>query len=403
MSRSQPFTTVGARLRLAREAAGLSLDQMALRTHYGKTTLTYYERGFRPVTSEVIAQYEEALGTPIDLDSVATLEYVGRADVDRRSFIRGAAYTVGLSALALANGEDLARIMAQSGGSVAGVRTVEAIRRVTDSFIVADETLGGGAMRTAVAEFLASDVATVLRGRFASEAVRGQAFSAAAEVAYLAGWKAHDSGLDGLAQRYYLCARNLARESGDAGHEAFILRILALQGCDLGQRVYSVRLAEASLARAKEGAVDEDTEALFHVAVARCQAETGDTSGAARTMSRAPRLLSERTENAPRWAAQWCSNKATLLNQAAKTFTAMGDAKESVQFLAEVTGQWDPNSKARIWALSMAELGHAQWDVGDAASATRTWSEALPVLQRLDSDRTSKAAAAINLAMVGGK
>ncbi|WP_460701820.1 hypothetical protein [Myceligenerans halotolerans] len=76
---------------------------MAVLTNFGKTTLTHAELGQRRITDEVIAAYEEHLGPGI-LDPVASLQHVGRADVDRRSFIRSAAYTAGLGALASAGG-----------------------------------------------------------------------------------------------------------------------------------------------------------------------------------------------------------------------------------------------------------------------------------------------------------
>jgi hypothetical protein len=342
----------------------------------------------------VIAAYEEHLGPGI-LDPVASLQHMGRADVDRRSFIRGTTYTAGLGALALTGGvrgDDLARLAAHTDASTTGAEAVAAMRRLTDSFIAIDETMGGNAGRTAVAEFLATDVATILRSRFISEAVRREAFSAAAEVAYLAGWKAHDAGLDGLAQRYYLSALDLTRESDNIGHEAFVLCILALQGCDVGKKTYSVRLAEASLDRARHAMVGADTEALFHLVVARCQAETGESAAAARTLARTPSLNAESTDEIPRWAAQWGPHKGPVLRQSAKTFTAMNDSAEAANFLAEVTSIWDPDATARIWALSMAELGHAQWKNSDHASAVSTWDAALPVLDQINSDRTTKSA-----------
>ncbi|GAB3159548.1 hypothetical protein GCM10027059_05980 [Myceligenerans halotolerans] len=318
--------------------------------------------------------------------------------MDRRSFIRSAAYTAGLGAMALAGGvggDDLARLATHTDASTTGAEGVQALRRLTDSFIAIDETMGGNSGRTAVAEFLATDVATILRGNFASEAVRAQAFSAAAEVAYLAGWKAHDAGLDGLAQRYYLSALDLTRESGNIGHEAFVLRILALQGCDVGQKTYSVRLAEASLDRARHATIGTDTEALFHLVVARCQAETGESAAAARTLARTPSLNAESTDEIPRWAAQWGPHKGPVLRQSAKTFTAMNDSAEAANFLAEVTNIWDPTAKARIWALSMAELGHAQWTNSDHAAAVSAWDAALRVLDQINSDRTTKSATRI--------
>ncbi len=392
MTRSQPFTNVGPRLREAREAAGVSLEVLAERTRYGKTTLSYYETGKRALTADVIAAYHTHLGARIGLDPTQTIEYVGRADVERRTFIRTAAYTTGLSALALAGGDDLARLTSHGTGTRVGAETVAAMRRITDSYIWADETLGGGLGRTTVAEHLATVIAPLLRGRFTTEQVRADAFAAATEVAYLAGWKSHDAGLDGLAQRYYHAALDLAAESGDLGHQAFVLRILALQGCDVNQRAYATGLAAEALRRARAARLDPDTETLFHIALARTRAETGDQHGAARALARAPHLHPDQDGPFPRWAAQWCPNKATHLTQAAKTFAAMGDRSETVALLEAVATMWDPVEKPRIWALSMADLGHAHWALADTSAATAAWEQALPILDQLDSERTTTAA-----------
>lgn len=64
---------MGAILRTAREAAGLSLAAMARRTSYSKAYLGRVETGQRRATAELVAAYERALGD----------------DVDRRSLLMG--------------------------------------------------------------------------------------------------------------------------------------------------------------------------------------------------------------------------------------------------------------------------------------------------------------------------
>lgn len=208
-----------------------------------------------------------------------------------------------------------------------------AVTRITEAFLKLDESRGAIG-RTAIAEFLATDVADLLKGRFASDVARAAAFGAAAEVAYLAGFKAHDGGLDGLAQRYYLAAYRLAGETGEPGHQAFVLRILALQGTDIGERRFTVRLAERALAVGR-GRCDPDTTALLQVAAARCHAESGD-GGPALEMLRAaePVLTADYSPDVPRWAAMWCSTRATLINQTAKAFLAVNEVAEAERHFA---------------------------------------------------------------------
>lgn len=63
---------VGARLRLARESAGISLAVMAARTHYGKGFLGNVETGRRTATPDVIVAYEKALGDDVNRRGLLT-------------------------------------------------------------------------------------------------------------------------------------------------------------------------------------------------------------------------------------------------------------------------------------------------------------------------------------------
>ncbi|MBT8228515.1 MAG: helix-turn-helix transcriptional regulator [Dactylosporangium sp.] len=69
------MSDIGARLRQARQAAGVSLSAMAARTHYSKSYLGNVETGRRAATVDVVLAYEHALG----------------GDVDRRTLLTGAA------------------------------------------------------------------------------------------------------------------------------------------------------------------------------------------------------------------------------------------------------------------------------------------------------------------------
>lgn len=70
---------VGFTLRAAREAAGVSLAQMAARTHFTRGHLSNVERGARTATPDVVLAYERTLEDD---------------DVDRRSLLTGLASTV---------------------------------------------------------------------------------------------------------------------------------------------------------------------------------------------------------------------------------------------------------------------------------------------------------------------
>ena len=134
-------------------------------------------------------------------DPVGAVARLGRADVDRRGFLAGAVYSLGALALPVEYQTEAAergRAAAETGRI--GSAEVDAVRDITAAFNRADELLGGGFGRSAVVEYLATDVATYCQASMPAS-VRAAMYSEAAQLAYLAGWKAHDIGREGLVFR----------------------------------------------------------------------------------------------------------------------------------------------------------------------------------------------------------
>ncbi|MGW0247915.1 hypothetical protein ACWDYH_14900 [Nocardia goodfellowii] len=270
---------------------------------------------------------------------------------------------------------------------------IHAVQAVTDAFIKLDEARGGGVGRTAVAELLATDVAAMLRARYPDSKTRMHAFSAAAELAYLAGFKAHDAGDDGVAQRYFLSALRLAEQSNMPGQDGFVFRILALQGTDIRQRKFSADLAEEGERRAA-GKVGPDATALFTVAVARCHAESGNKPEALAALRRAqPYINTELSSEQPRWISLWCPSKATVIDQAAKALLAVGELAAAEQHYRLSNSLWSPKTHARVFALNSAETGLIRWKMGDQGGAVSMWQPAWPILSEVNSARTTQALA----------
>jgi transcriptional regulator with XRE-family HTH domain len=381
---------IGERLRAARQAAGLSLAELAARIPFSRSYLGHVETGTRVASADVVAAYMRACGE-MTCDPVTLVSVLGRADVDRRSFLRTSVYSAALSATALASQSDMARLVRVDDTARVGMSEVRAVQGITDAFLRLDEVKGGGIGRTAVAEFLSTDVASLLRSRFADSTVRSAAFSAAAELAYLAGFKAHDAGADGIAQRYFLSALRLAEEGHVPGQDAWVLRILAMQGADIGQPKFSPALAEAAVARGR-GKLGPDATALLTVVVARCRAETGDHAGALAALRTAePHITPDLNTEQPRWLSMWCPNKGTVVDQAAKTFLALGDLVNTERYYELGTSIWNPQTHARVWALSAAETGLLRWKLGKHTDALNMWRAALPVLRSVNSARVTNA------------
>ncbi|GIG00256.1 Tat pathway signal protein [Catellatospora citrea] len=326
-------------------------------------------------------------------DPVAAVARLGRADVDRRTLISGAAYSVAALVLPLQQPEIAARAhAARARPTVAvGQGEIDAVRQMTVAFNAADERLGGGHARSAVVEYLTTDVTAFLGGSFATEALRKSMFGAAAQLAYLAGWKAHDLGYSGLAQRYYLHSYQLASEADPHAHAAYGLRILAHQAMDLGLREHCVDLADAALDRVK-GRVDPDTESLFWLTAARAHAADGSSQEARSALSTAERLLDRSLgDAAPEWASLGGPAEARLANQSGKALQAMGDLKAAEEQLRRSARCWNAATHPRIHALTLADLAETQCAQGNVEAACQTWNSALDGMTGIRSARTRDA------------
>jgi len=332
---------------------------------------------------------QEALGTHLGPDPVDMLRRLGDADIQRRTLLANAAYSVAAAALPLGvqqaqEYQDRART-----GRRAGRAEIDAVRDMTRMFTAIDERHGGQHGRTAVVQYLREDVATLCRATFATTAEQQEMLSAAADVGYLCGWKAYDASEHGLAQRYYLQAYSLTREAGNELHGAWILRVLAHNGMDIRRPEHTLDLAEAALARVR-GKVNPAAEALFAVTRARALANAGRGPEAVAQARQAQDLV-ERGEQAevPSWAALWGAARATVSSHTAKTFRALGDHANAERHYAE-SARRRPDGTQRITALTVAAEGREQALQGHVEQACATWGRSLDLLGGVRSARAAE-------------
>ncbi|MFD8935311.1 hypothetical protein ACFV0R_08630 [Streptomyces sp. NPDC059578] len=267
---------------------------------------------------------------------------------------------------------------------------------MTTLFTEIDERHGGQHGRTAVVQYLRSDVADLCRASFASQDTRDDALSTAACVAYLCGWKAYDAKEHGLAQRYYLQALALTREAGDDLHGAWTLRILAHNGMDVRQPRHALALAEAALTRV-HGRVSPVTEALFVVTRARALAVAGRAKEAvAQIRSAHDLVLRDEPDDLPFWARLWGSPHATVASHTAKTFRALGDhANAETHYAASARTRGGMPHQQRITALTLAAQGRAQAAQGHLEEACTTWHRSLDLCGDVRSARVTDEVRAI--------
>lgn len=412
-----------SRLREAIEATGCTYEVLArdirriaaengeiLQTN--KSAVSHWANGMRRPTGRTgqylaealsrragrsITQAEIGLRTPEadgldERDPVLAATDLGRADVERRRFLAVAAFTTAGVAMPLAyDQEATARMLrTRTGTSAVGAEDVDVVRHITAAFSAADERLGGGHGLTTVTAYLADTAAPMLRGRFPNETLRRAAFGAVAELAYLAGWKHHDLGQEGAAQRYYQVGYQLACEADPHGHAAWMMRALAHQALSLKQPHHCVDLVEGALQRGL-GHVDGQTEALLHITHARAYAATGEKSAAAHALLAAEDALLRDDGPQPSYSRVSGPAAGTVASHTARTLTDLADHVGTEQQHRDALTRWDPEKYRRVHALTYADLGDSLAAQARADEAIAAWAQALTLMEGMTSDRTRKA------------
>lgn len=348
--------------------------------------------GFR--TPESDRAQAAAVGLAIGPDPVAMLRLIGEADIKRRKILTGAAYSVAAAALPLGRAEAAeaqARATAASGRLV-GETDVTTVRSMLKAFTAIDEQQGGRHGRSAVVQYLNSDVAEITRGRFLKESTRAEAATAAAAISFLCGWKAYDAGEHGMAQRYYHQSLGLTREAGNPLHEAWVLRILAHNGMDIDQPGHTLDLADAALDLAKHHA-GPGMLSMFVVCRARALSYAGRGTEAVSEIRRAQDLaMRGEGDEIPYWTALFGSPRAAVSSHSAKVFRTLRDHPNAEkQYGAASRGYSGADgSLSRITALSLAAQGKEQAAQGHLEQACGTWGQALTYFEGVYSDRAVK-------------
>lgn len=327
-----------------------------------------------------------------DGDPVVATSELGRADLDRRQLLAVAAFTAAGVAMPLSYDHDAVGRMMRARKSLCAVgeAEIDVVRNVTAVFIAADEVLGGGHGLSTVAAYLADTAAPMLRGRFRSDEVRRQAFGAVAELAYLAGWKHHDLGHEGAAQRYYLVGFQLACEADPHGHAAWMMRALAHQALSLKQPRHCSDLIELALRRGTDH-LDGQTMALLHITQARAFAFLKDGAPAARALLSAEAALTRSDEPQPAFSAAAGPAAGTIASHTARALTDLGDHGGTERQHRAALKAWDPLKYKRVHVLTYADLGDSLATQGRADEAVGAWTSSLDLTDGMVSDRTRKA------------
>lgn len=342
------------------------------------------------------------IGEALSADPLATAADLGRSVMLRRREFLNAAFATAAVALPLDYDPEAvaATFEAAGNGGVVGAGEVVVVRQLTEMFRSADEKLGGGHGLTTVTAYLTDTVTPMLRGRFPSEAVRADAFGAAAQLACLVGWKHHDLGREGAAQQYYLLGYQLACACDPAGHGAWLMRAMTHQALDLGHPGSCAQLAEEALRRAS-GKVDRQTEALLLVTCARAYGTVGERRKAAGALLAAEDALSDTGEPVPSYAAASGPVAATVASHTGRTLTAMKDYAAAERHYRTAMVARTPGTYQRGHALTMVNLGKSVAAQHRHEEAVGLWNRSLDFMDGVVSDRSRKEVRTIRTVAAG--
>jgi len=338
-------------------------------------------------------------------DTLTALADLGRGNVDieRRSVLRAAGYSVTALAIPAASwwSEMAHRGLGRSGRDRRriGAGDLDAIGETVRMFSAIDQRRGGGHAHTAVVQYLTNDVASALRASHASESIRRDLFSTAGELAYLAGWMACDNAEHALAQKYFTVAVQLAAEANDPPLAGHVLRAMAHQAVDLGHPRQAVDLAEASL-DGRRGALASNRErSLLEVVQARALAADNQRRAAAKALLRAEESLSVASPSDTEPGRVFFFGEASLAHETACTLRDLGD-------LTGATNQFHHSVKTRkaatftrTHAVTLGYLGAIQARQGSIDEACATWSKALDAMDGISSGRTRQTVTEMRVAL----
>lgn len=239
--------------------------ELGLRLHYDKDQRVPLARRIRPqpeAQPAVTEALSRLLGRPVTCaeagwetgqkptgedDFVAGVIDLSRADMDptRRGVLKTGMYA---AALAVPRFEDVAsRVEAATAGRTVhiGRSDVETVRTMTDKIADILDQVGAGHARPMAAAFLVNTAGPYLRAS-GSEDVTRDMRAAVADFVYLTGWMAMYENQQGLGQKYYLRALELAGAAEDHVTYCRTLRGMSLQATHLGHGKKGLELAGAA-------------------------------------------------------------------------------------------------------------------------------------------------------------
>lgn len=332
-------------------------------------------------------------GSDWSVDPLTVLAEMGSDDLDmhRRKMLATATYSAAGLALPAASWWAAAPDAAAKRSTTSPRPVTQAdigdIHDLTTIYSARDQQRGGASGRSALAAHLRDEAVPLLGSRFKTEEVRRDAYSAVAEMTYLAGWMAFDASEHRTAQRYLTLAGRIAAEAADGPLGGHILRALAHQAVDLGHARRALDLADASMARDRYGKASYREKALFAIVHARALAADTDRAGTLAAISRAERDLARAdNDDAPNRVGFF--QEASLAHETACALRDLGRPLDAEIHFQRSVATRRRQLYTRTHSVTLGYLGAVQVQQGRLDEACATWNQALDAMAGVQSGRT---------------
>lgn len=297
--------------------------------------VTIFDIGFEDTGHNAAQAMVYPEGASDSFDSIAVLlrSDLSRSKTDPASSVQPEAWNELMVRwlLSAQDDEDELRLLTRDDVSLTAT-AVESVRATTRAFSELDYQFGGGHARSAVLQYLSTDVTPLLRAANPASPVGRDLLAAGAALLRLVGWTAYDIGLHGAAQGYLTQALRLAAASGDRALGGRVLAGMSHQANFLGYHDQAVNLARS----ARRGAATQATPtafALFAAMEARALAAKGDEAGCLAALRVAESSFEQREpKNDPTWLTYF--DEAELAAEFAHCFRDLGRGAESERWAA---------------------------------------------------------------------
>jgi transcriptional regulator with XRE-family HTH domain len=342
------MTDLGAALRAAREAAGVSLAAMATRTHYSKSLIGLLERGKRTIKPEHVEAYGRALNVPTE-------------------FLQGPPDDPLRVAHEWLVSDSPTVVQLRAGRRVSAMLADKLEDRVIKLRHL-DDVIGGGDLFPVVSKEL-SEVQRVVMYASYTEKIGRRLLTVVGELAQLAGWVASDAGRYTEAQRIYLDAISAAQSADDRPLAAQLLSSLSYQIANVGKAHDAALLARSAVRGAGDATPVVRTLLLERVAWA--SARSRDYAGTRRALDAVDDAYENRSPGVvePEWV-YWL-NRSEIDVMAGRCLIELGRPHAAEPLLANAIDSYDTDHSREVALyLSWLAEAYARADTFDAAQDT---------------------------------